>query len=173
MKRAFPLFLVAVLAAGCGSDDGDPDDPAETAPPAAKQALFESDRIAFTFEYPDDFRVERPPRGPVLARVAIGRGTGLNAIQVRRTARTALAPEHYLDEFKRDLEGTGRTVTTHEEEIGDLEVGVLEVTDSDSTSRSYFFTGAGQTWQLECVADTDHRPVIEAACRTALESVQF
>jgi hypothetical protein len=41
------------------------------------------------------------------------------------------------------------------------------------TSSSYFFKGAGRTWQIECIADAEHRAQIEAACRTALESVQF
>jgi hypothetical protein len=171
--RAFSLFLVALLAVGCGSDDGDQDDRVETAPPTANRALFESERIAFTFEYPEDLTAEKRPRAPVLARVAIKGDARLNALQVRRTARSALRPERYLDEFERDFEGAGRTVATHEEQIGDLDAGVMEVTDADFISRSYFFTGAGQTWQLECVADTEHRAQIEAACRTALESVQF
>ena len=176
MKGTLPVFLAAVVTAGCGSGDDDRDDTAETgqaAPPAAERALYESKRIAFTFEYPEDFRAGKRPPAPVLARVATGRGAKLNAIQVRRTARTPLKPERYLDEFKRDLEGTERTVATREEQVGDLAVGVLEVTGADFTSRSYFFTGAGQTWQLECVADAEHRAQIEAACRTAIESVQF
>ena len=51
----------------------------------------------------------------------------------------------------------GRTVETREERIGDLDMGVLEVEARDFTSSSYFFTGDGQTWQVECIADAEHR----------------
>ena len=40
-------------------------------------------------------------------------------------------------------------------------------------SSSYFFKGAGQTWQVECISDAEHRAEIETACRAALESVDF
>jgi hypothetical protein len=100
-------------------------------------------------------------------------GARLNAIQVRRTARRELGPERYLDEFERDLEGSAENVATREERIGDLEAGVLEVEDGDFTSTSYFFTGAGRTWQVECIADPAHEAQIETACRIALESVDF
>lgn len=173
MKRRLSLFLAAALLAACGSDDGGDDERVETTPPTPELARFESNRIAFTFEYPEDFAAETHPRKEILARVGVKRGERLNAIQVRRTARRELEPERYLDEFKRDLEGTVRTVETHEERIGDLEVGALEVETADFTSSSYFFPGAGQTWQVECSADSEHREEIEAACRTALESVEF
>jgi hypothetical protein len=176
VKRGLSLFLAAAFLAACGSDDGDDGARTGTTTAAAEPAepvRFKSDRIPFTFEYPQDFAAEKQPRARVLARVGVERGRRLNAIQVRRTARGELRPKRYLDEFKRDLEGTVRTVATREERIGGLDVGVLAVEDSDFTSSSYFFTGAGQTWQLECIADSEHRQVIEEACRTALASVEF
>ena len=180
MKRALWLALAAALAAGCGSDDGD-DERAETTPSAADLARFESPRIGFAFRYPKEFVVEKRPREQVLARVAVEPGSRLNAIKVRRTARRELRPERYLDAFKRDFERTVGTVERREERIGDLEAGVLEFEDSvdhggetiEFKSSSYFFEGAGQTWQLECIADAEHRSAIEQACRTALESVEF
>ena len=138
---------------------------------------FESPRIAFTFDYPKDFVAEKRPREQVLARVAVERGSRLNAIKVRRTARRALAPA-----LPRRLQARLRArrsarSTTREERIGDLDTGVLVESraggDDEFTSSSYFFTGAGQTWQLECIADAEHRAEIDAACRTALESVDF
>jgi hypothetical protein len=173
VNRALPFLLVAVIAAGCGSDDGDSEEPAKDEPAAGDVAVLESPRIAFTFEYPDDLDPERRPRSGTLARVAVKRGHRLNAVQVRRTSPVPLAPRRYLDEFKRDLAREGRTVTTREERIGDRDMGVLEVEARDFTSSSYFFTGAGQTWQVECIADAEHRAEIDAACRTALESVEF
>lgn len=177
MKRGLALFLAAALLAACGSGDGDENgaarDDVKTTPAGADVIRLESDRIAFTFEYPDDLTAEKRRPAGILARVSVEPGERLNAVQVRRTARTELPPKRYLDEFKRDLQGTARRVETREERISGLEAGVLEVEDSDFTSTSYFFTGDGQTWQLECIADPEHREQIEAACRTALDSVEF
>ena len=166
-----------MLLSGCGSDN----DPVETPPPAAGLARFESPRIAFTFDYPKDFVAEKRPRENVLARVAVKRGARLNAIKVRRTARRELNPERYLDAFQRDFAQTVGTVDKREERFGNLDTGVLEFDDSvkqggedvEFTSSSYFFKGAGRTWQLECIADAAHRTEVDAACRAALESVDF
>jgi hypothetical protein len=180
--RAFSLFLVALLATGCGSDDDDSNEPSPTAPPAGV-LRFSSERIPFTFDYPHGDLVEEtcPGEPGVFARVGVARCPRLNAIKVRRTARRELEPERYLDEFERDFERTVGTVEKREERIGPLDVGVLEFEDTVErggemvafTSSSYFFRGAGRTWQIECIADAEHRAQIEAACRTALESVQF
>ena len=62
---------------------------------------------------------------------------------------------------------------TREDRVGELELGVLEVKDGDFASVSYFFTGAGRTWQVECIADPEHEERTEAACRAAVESVEF
>lgn len=181
MKRAFSLILVALAAAGCGSDDGDEADRTEAPPRSGELTRFQSPRIAFTFDYPKGFVAEKRPREQVLARVGVERGSRLNAIKVRRTARRALNPDRYLGDFQRDFARTVGTVAKREERIGDLDTGVLEFDDTveqggekvDFHSSSYFFTGAGQTWQVECIADAEHRAEIDAACRTALESVDF
>jgi hypothetical protein len=109
----------------------------------------------------------------VLARVAVERGSRLNAIEVRRTARRELDPGRYLEEFRRDFARTVGPVQKRRERIGDLDVGVLEFETPRFSSSSYFFKGAGQTWQLECVADPEHRDEVDEACRAALESVDF
>jgi hypothetical protein len=172
VKRGLALFLAAAFLPGCGSDGGDDETAVERSQPPAGTAVFESDRIGFTFKYPDDLVVDRP-RAPVLARVAVDRRTRLNAIQVRRTASRELRPARFLDEFRRDLEGSVEEVETREDSAGDLDVGVLEVEAKDFTSSSYFFTGAGRTWQLECLSDDGHRARIEEACRIALDSIDF
>jgi len=154
VKKGLSAVLAAVLLAACGSDDGtdggDDTGRAETIPSGSKLVRFRSPRVPFTFEHPKNLKVE-----------------------VRRTARTELRPQRYLDEFRRDLEGQVSGVNTREERVGDLDVGVLEGEDDKLTSVSYFFTGAGRTWQIECIADPERREQMEAACRAAVESVDF
>ena len=177
MKRGLSLAFAAMLLSGCGSDN----DQVETSAPPGELTTFESPRIPFTFDYPSDFVAEKRPREQVLARVAVERGSRLNAIKVRRTARRELNPERYLDAFQRDFQRSVGVVDKEEQVIGDLETGVLVFEDSLSRrgkdvafkSSSYFFKGAGRTWQVECITDAEHRAEIEAACKTALESVDF
>ena len=170
MKKGLWLALVAVLLSGCGSDDERVETPDEG---VDRYQVFESRRIPFTFLYPRSFVAEKRPREAVLARVALKRGSRLNAIDVRRTARRELRPARYLDEFRRDFERSFGTVEKRRQRIGDLDTGVLEFETAKFRSSSYFFTGAGQTWQVECIADAEHQPAIDAACTTALESVDF
>lgn len=184
MKSAIPLVVVAALLAGCGSDEGDGTD-ARDRPGAPARALdtnvFRSDGIAFTFEYPEELSARTKPQGEVLGQVSLHRGARLNAIKVRRTADRALGPDRYLDEFQRDFSRAVGEVEKRRERIGGLEVGVLAFDDTVArsgetvafSSSSYFFTGAGKTWQVECIADAEHRDEIEDACRAALESVRF
>ena len=154
MKKGLALFLAAAFLAACGSGndgDGAGRDPVETTPPGAGPVVrFHQQGVPFTFDYPDNLEV-----------------------RVRRTARTELRPRRYLGEFKRDLEGEVRSVDTREERVGDLDMGVLEVEGGDFTSVSYFFTGAGRTWQVECTAKPERRQRMEADCRTAVESIDF
>jgi hypothetical protein len=189
VKRALSLAAAAVLMAGCGSDDEDGGDDAapgtgtgtETAAPGPDMAVFRSDAIGFTFEYPEDLEADRKPAEPVLAQVSVDPGGRLNAIKVRRTADRELGPERYLDEFQRDFAKAVGEVDKREERIGKLETGVLEFADTvqengetvELTSSSYFFKGAGNTWQVECIADAEHRERIDDACRALLESVEF
>jgi hypothetical protein len=188
VKSAVSAVLVAALLVGCGSG-GDDDDPAETRaetaaetpPPSADTARFETASVGFTFEYPKDFAVETKPRGDVLGQVSLDPRGGLNALKVRETADRRLRPKDYLEEFRRDFARTVGKVDKRVETIGGLETGVLVFEDSveqdgetvELTSSSYFFSGAGRTWQLECIADDDHREEIAEACGAALESVEF
>ena len=181
MKRALGLALAAAVASGCGGGDDDGGDGVATTPTVGNHARFESPHIAFTFDYPEELVAERRPRAGVLARVAVERASFLNALKVRRTAQRELGPERYLDEFRSEFERTVDSVQTRQERIGELDTGVVEFEDSaeeggrtvEFTSSSYFFAGGGETWQLECIADEEHRQQIEAACEIALRSVDF
>lgn len=189
MKRALSLAAVAVLVAACGSDEEDAGEGVETeveartetTAPAPDTSLLRSDAIGFTFRYPKEMEAETKPRDQVLAQVSVDPGGRLNAIKVRRSADRELEPERYLDAFQRDFAKAVGKVETGEERIGNIEAGVLEFEDSEEMagqtvefrSSSYFFKGAGKTWQVECVADAEHREQIEDACRAALESVEF
>jgi hypothetical protein len=188
VKRTLTLAAVVVLMAACGSDEEDAGDGegerearTETSAPAPETALLRSDAIGFTFQYPKELEAESAPSGDVLAQVSVEPGGRLNAIKVRQTADRELGPERYLDVFRRDFAKAVGRVEKREERIGTLETGVLEFEHSlemagesvEFTSSSYFFAGAGSTWQVECIADAGHREQIADACRAALESVEF
>lgn len=176
-------MIAALLLAGCGGDDKD-DEAAggdQTTPSTPDAAVFQSKAVAFTFEYPKEFTADEKPQGQVLGQVSAEPDAQLNAIKIRKTANQELGTERYLDEFQRDFSETVGKVDKREEKIGDLDTGVLEFEDSieqlgqpvEFSSVSYFFAGGGKTWQMECIADAEHRAQIGEACRAALESVQF
>jgi len=175
------LLVAALLIAGCGGDDDEGGEPGGTSAPAPDAAVFESDEVGFTFQYPEGFAAETKPDGQVLGQVSVEPEADLNAIKIRKTADQELGPERYLDEFQRDFARTVGQVDKREDTVGDLELGVLEFEDSvdqrgkpvEFTSTSYFFSGGGKTWQVECIADSEHSAEIDAACRGALETVDF
>jgi len=178
VKKGLWLAFAAMLLSGCGSDD----DPVGTQKEVPRQhRVFESSRIPFTFEYPKNLVAEKRPNEQVLARVGVERGSRLNAIKVRRTARRVLTPDRYLGDFQRDFARTVGTVDKREERIDDFNMGVLEFDDSiekggektEFHSSSHFFTGAGKTWQIQCIAEAEHQAEIDQACTTALESIDF
>jgi hypothetical protein len=185
VKTTVSALLAAALLAGCGSSGDDSKDDGSTAPetpaPSADSAVFRSKDVGFTFAYPRSFDIDRRPEGQVLGQVSADAGGRINALKIRKTSDRELGPDRYLDEFQRDFERTVGAVEKRKEQVGDLETGVLEFTDQveqageqvEFTSTSYFFKGGGGTWQLECIADSEHRAAIDDACHAALESVRF
>src|SRR5688572_7290722 len=183
--------VVAALLAGCGSDDDDgengetaaettADTTVETPAPAPDTVVFRADGVGFTFSYPEEYVREKPTG--VLGQVSLEKGEFFNAIKVREAADRELPPARYLEDFQRDFAERVGKVERRIETVGGLETGVLEFDDSHSekgkdrvefTSTSYFFTGAGRTWQVECVAEAEQREEIDSACRAVLESVNF
>ena len=189
MKRTVTAVVVAALLGACGSDDEDADDNPTTAEtnvetvapaPAPDKAVFRAGDVGFTFEYPKDY-VRQEPAG-TLGQVAPERGQFFNAIKVREAADRELEPERYLEDFRRDFARRVGNVERRMETFGEIETGVLEFEDShrtkggervEFTSTSYFFTGAGRTWQVECVAEADQEEEIDSACEAALESLRW
>ena len=180
--RAVSAALAALLLVACGSDESGPDERSEPPPdrsaPRPQTARLESKRIGFTFEYPKRFAVRRG--GGALVQVTRPRGDAFSGIKVRRVA-SAKPPRRYVEDFRRDFAREVGDVEQRRERFGRLEVAVLEFTDTRErrgeqvqfTSTSHFFSGAGGTWQVECVADREHVAQIEAACKIALSSVRF
>jgi hypothetical protein len=167
------LLAAAVFAAGCGGDENENEN--------GDGRVFTAPSVDFTFEYPESWVASTKPDGQVLGQVSPKGGTALNAIKVRKTSDQELGTERYLAEFQRDFAESVGDVEKREETVGDLDVGVLEFDDSveqagervDFHSASYFFAGGGKTWQLECIADTDHLADLDEACEAALDSISF
>ena len=174
MKRAVFAVAAALLLAACGSDDGGdeerPKTRGERATPRPATARLDAKRVGFTFEYPKRFVVSRG--GGAIVRVSRGRGDRVNAINVRRVAGSK-PPRGYVDAFRRDFAREVGEVDKRRERFGDLDVAVLEFTKDELNSRSHFFTGGDGTWQVECVAEREHRAQIDTACKIALSSVRF
>lgn len=175
MKRAVFAVAAALLLAACGSDDDRVDGDGTTtrgerAAPRPATARLDAKRVGFTFEYPARFAVSRG--SGAIVRVSRRRGDRFNTINVRRVAGPN-PPRGYVDDFRRDFAREVGEVGKRRERFGDLEVVVLEFTEPAFSSRSHFFTGAGGTWQVECVAGREHRAQMDRACKIALGSVRF
>ena len=180
--RAVSAALAALLLAACGSDDGSEDTRPEPAPdrsgPQPPSERLDSKRIGFTFEYPKRFAVRRG--GGAIVQVTRRRGDLFNAIKVRRVAG-AKPPRRYVEDFRRDFAREVGDVEQRRERFGRLAVAVLEFSgtrdrrgeEAEFTSISHFFSGAGGTWQVECVADAEHLAQIRQACKIALSTVRF
>ena len=126
MKRGLALFLAAALSSPAATRTTAATRPPQrprSRPPAAG-ALFESSRIAFTFEYPEELAADKTPRAPVLARVAVkpARAAERDPGAADRPPR---APARALPRRvqARPRGQRRRASTTREERIGDLDVG--------------------------------------------------
>jgi hypothetical protein len=188
-RSAFALSIATTLAfAGCGGDGEKKPDTNTTAPLAAPAEgnTFKAPGIGFTFTYPDGFeQVDEPNDGKVLSTVTPASGDVRNGLKVRRTSSEKLEFASYSgsirDQFEDQLGVDVKARTVNE---GAREFGILEWSNSvtyqdlgqETTTRvhsqSWFFTAGDQTWQLECLSDTEHRKVIEDACKQAIDSLE-
>jgi len=195
VQRVLTVLPLLVLAlAGCGGDDKKSPtggDAGATKTAAATESAtagkFKADDVAFTFDYPTGFKqVDEPSDGSVLATVTPTPGDVNNGLKIRKTSDKELPFESYASEIRSQFEDQlGTKVTQKTGRRGDLELGVLQWTNSytkkdlgeekriDLASKSYFFTGGGKTWQLECLTSQDYFEQIAEACKQALGSIEF
>lgn len=181
------MALAAVSIAGCGSDDDEPARGTGASSLSADRAVLRSPALGFTFEYPKGLAATERSKGSkrrarVLAQVSVAENGRFNSIKIRKTADREFGPERYVKGFQRafaaDADGE---VDTRQATVGDLETAIIEFDDSvnhrdppvEFRSTSYFFTGGGKTWQMECIAEPEHREEVADICRGALESVEF
>lgn len=183
--------VALALAAGLGAcGDGESGKPGAATTGTATTAAgptFRAADVGFTFSYPKGFKqVDEPNDGKVLAEVTPTPGDVKNAIKVRKTGDTELPFASYAPQFRSQFEAQlGVKLSQREETHGGISFGVLEwskpfaYTDLGQrkttrlSSASWFFAGAGKTWQIECISDSDHRAEIDAACRQAIGSIRF
>lgn len=195
-RTALAAVLVAVAlpaVAGCGSDDGGSGPSGgggSTTTDAAAQPdgnRFEAADVGFTFAYPDGFeQVDEPDDGKVVASVTPTPNDVKNGIKIRKTAEQELEFSSYGDNLRSQFEEQlGIKIAQSEETHSGISFGVMdwskpftyEDLGEEKTTRlrstSYFFAGGGDTWQIECISDSEHRTQIEQACEQALESIDF
>ena len=168
--RLLALSLLLALA-GCGGGGGS-DSGAKT---------FSAPDVAFTFEIPDGLTQTNQDDGKVLARVSPDPSDVNSAVKVRQASAQELPTSAYLDQFRRQFQQQVGRVDKAMERHSDIEMGVLSF-DQPVTlkgqrtrvnSKSYFFTGGGKTWQMECVSTSEHKAKIDAACRQAIDTIKF
>ena len=173
MRSGLPTFLLcglgALALAGCGSGGG------------SDETSFEATDVAFTFEHPAEFKQDDADDGKVLARLELDPNQPNDAIKVRQTSARELPLSAFLDTFQRQFSAQVGPVRKRTEKHADREMGVLQFGQSiteqgkrvRATSTSYFFSGGGKTWQLECVSTGAEKPKVDAACKQAVDSVAF
>jgi hypothetical protein len=169
---ALPLLLVL---AGCGGGGGS----GTTSESGAK--TFNAPDVAFTFEIPEGLTQSNQDMDKVLARVSPDPSDVNSAIKIRQASAQELPHSAYLDQFRRQFQQQVGPVAKAMERHSDIQMGVLSF-DQPVTlrgertrvnSKSYFFTGGGKTWQLECVSTSKHKAKVDAACRQAIDSIKF
>lgn len=186
LLTAATVALMIALSACGGSDEKEKDSGKATAEPP-KGPNFKAADVGFTFSYPSGLeQVDEPNDGKVLASVTPTPNDPNNGIKVRKTAEKVLPFASYASQIKGQFEEQLATkLTQREEKRGSLDVGVLEWRKAYEKeelgqkktvrlhSISYFFTGGGKTWQVECLSGQEQRAVIDKACKQALDSIKF
>jgi hypothetical protein len=187
LRSPIAAVLVVVWLAGCGGsdDEGKPARKATKEPVA--ETTFKARDVGFTFSYPRGFeQVDEPNDGKVLASVTPTPNDPNNGVKVRLTSERELPFASYAAQLRSQFEDQLATkISQRQEKRRELDVGVLEWRKATTQtnlgeeetvrlhSTSYFFTGAGKTWQVECLSSEEHRADIEKACRQALGSIEF
>jgi hypothetical protein len=168
LLTATAVVLVSALLVACGGEDE----------PGGERVSARG--VPFTFILPEEFR-RRQVRGsfsrgsPPLAVFALD---PWNLVDVRRSAPRELELDAVAKQIGGSLRGLGfPNARGTREEHGGRDYVVFGVTNRiggrRTTSRLYFFTGAGATWEIECQSTADKAGRVEDACDGAVRSVEF
>lgn len=172
MKRLFlaaGLALVVVGAPACGGGDKGP-----------HGERVGAKGVPFTFILPAEFR--RRPAGDASSRgsrpLAVFALDPRNLVDVRRSAPRALALDRVATQIGASLKSLGFPgARGAREEHGGRDFVVFEVgnrvSGRQTTSRLYFFTGDGRTWEIECQSTLDKAKQVGKACDGVVRSIEF
>src|SRR5690349_955333 len=159
---------VALLAACGGGDDE---------PPGTR---VEPQSVPFTFIVPDSFRNRRvrPRFSRGSKPLAVYALDPWNLVDVRRSAKRSIPLDQVADQIEASLKELGfPNAKARREEHGGRDYVVFSVANNVSgrptTSKVYFFSGAGGTWQIECQSTADKAGEVADACDGVVQSIEF
>lgn len=164
---AFSAALV--VGSGCGSSGGGDD------------TITASDRaVPFTFDLPTAFRKTRvrPEAGKGDPPLLIYKLNQVNLVDVRKSAASELARDDIQRQVARSLARLGFPGKRGDrEQHNRIDMARFEtsndVAGTKTSSRLYFFSGGGATWELECQSSDGQAAKLLKACDTAVGSVEF
>jgi hypothetical protein len=169
LRPAFALSLTAALAlfaAACGSGGSD--------------TTVDESQIPFTFTLPDDFQKRNVRQGssqgtPPIVAYGID---NLNIVDVRKSAARELKTSALRQQVTSSLQQLGfPDQSAKVEKHNGIEMVVFDVDNKvggrTTSSKLYFFSGKGGTWELECQSSGDKADELEDACKQAVDSVDF
>jgi len=163
---AFSAALVA--GSGCASGGGD-------------ETITASDRaVPFTFDVPKAFRKAgvRPEASKGDPPLLIYKLNQLNLVDVRKSAGRELARDDIQRQVARSLARLGFPGKRGDrEEHNRIDMARFEISNdvvgTKASSRLYFFSGGGGTWELECQSSGERAAELLEACAIAVDSVEF
>jgi hypothetical protein len=170
------VVVVALLAAALYwfviRDDSSDKSTKKTTGPLTAQT-FTAPGSSFSFKYPGTFAQSTPPADGTVWIAGVG---PYDLLRVKRLANKPTAPGRLESTLSRTLGAApGSQIVDHGRETrADREVVTYKVTSTIQgkalTSRLYFFSANGVTWQFECESQS-HAAEIDAACDQALGSL--
>ncbi len=136
--------------------------------------------IPFTFEVPKDFRKGKLKPDTIKGEppLLVYKLDPLNLLDVRKSAGRELAREDVERGVASSLARLGFPGRRGErEEHNGIDMARFEVANvvgpDRVSSRLYFFTAGGATWELECQSSGERAAELLEACETTVDSVEL